>query len=117
MKKYLLSLIIIAITSITAFSRTSCEVYGQDGTKVELEQVIGSADKQFGSLNINVKLTKPAEGEVRVSVGVYDLNGCKVTNAPLITIENKKYRGQAHVSGLDKGVTYQFKINSASCQH
>lgn len=94
----------------------SCEVYGQGGTKVELEQVIESTD-QFGSLSINVKLTKPAEGEVRVSVGVYDLNGCKVTNAPLITIENKEYRGQAHVSGLEKGVTYQFKINSASCQH
>lgn len=115
MKKYLLSLIIIAITSITAFSRTSCEVYGQGGTTVKLDQTIGSTSN--GSLGISVSLTNPAKGEVRVSVTVYDLNGCKVKEAPIITIGDGRSTGTTYVSGLETGVTYQFKINSASCQH
>lgn len=116
MKKYLLSLIIIAITSITAFSQTSCEVYGQGGTEVKLHQAIGSTGNDT-SLSIDVRLTNPAKGTVRVSVGVYTLDGCKVKNAPMIEIPNEKAIGTTYVDGLEKNTTYQFKINSASCQH
>lgn len=116
MKKYLLSLIIIAITSITAFSNTICEVYGQEGTKVKLVQAIDNADTS-GQLKINVQLTNPAKGEVRVSVSVYTLDGCYVKTAPMITIADGKKYAEKFVSGLEKGTTYQFKIDNASCQH
>lgn len=121
MKKYLVSLIIIAITSITAFSRTSCEVYGQDGIKVELDQAIGDADKN-GKLTISASLDEIPDKQVRVSITVYTISGCQEKTAPLMVFKKpdpysavSRY-ATVTVDGLTPGQTYQFSINEASCR-
>lgn len=119
MKKLLL-LLVLVITSVTAFAdNTTCRVYGIDNvaTLENTSDVANEIGRGTPFVTVSVALTKEATENVAVVVEVKDNVGNVIANG-VLTISKGFYGETRNIysEALERGKTYYLSIASASCQ-
>lgn len=117
MKKLLVLISMVMITTISSFANQSCRVYDSPNNNVASLRYSEKKCIKNGVLYINIDLSKPSAGITVVFVEVRDSNG-KMKGTARIEVEDGKtanYRTEYENYYLKEGEWYSLSIAKASC--